>query len=53
MPYTGRDRYGMDSIVNEGADSSSCGVGHGAGAIHLSDEQLAAIERAKEKAGVK
>lgn len=53
MPYTGRDRYGMDSIVNEGADRSSCGVGHGAGAIHLSDEQLAAIERAKEKAGVK
>ena len=53
MPYTGRDRYGMDSIVNEGADRSSCGTGHGAGAIHLSDEQLAAIERAKEKAGVK
>lgn len=53
MPYTGRDRYGMDSIVNEGVDRSSCGTHHGAGAIHLSDEQLAAIERAKEKAGVK
>jgi predicted nucleotide-binding protein (sugar kinase/HSP70/actin superfamily) len=45
-PYVDESRYHHDSIVNEG------GVGHGAPAIHLSDEQLAQIEDAKRRAGV-
>ena len=43
-PYVDESRYHHDSIVNEG------GVGHGAPAIHLSDEQLAQIEDAKPRA---
>ena len=45
-PYVDVSRYHHDSIVNES------GVGHGAPAIHLSDEQLAQIEDAKRRAGV-
>ena len=43
-----------DSIVNEGG-SCSTDMGHGEShfSLHLTDEQLAEIERAKVEAGVK
>lgn len=74
MPYTGRDKFGLDSVVREGGHSCSshhvsaleatgANLGdhgrtapdHGKdyGSIRLSEEQMAAIERAKRKAGVK
>ena len=74
MPYTGRDKFGLDSVVREGGHSCSshhvsaleatgANLGdhgrtapdHGKdyGSIRLSEEQMAAIERAKKKAGVK
>ena len=48
-PYTGSHRF--EDSVSRG-DGSACGV-HGGAGIQLTPEQLAQIEEAKRKAGVK
>lgn len=48
-PYTGSHRF-EDSVAR--GDGSACGV-HGGAGIQLTPEQLAQIEEAKRKAGVK
>lgn len=49
MPYTGRDKYGLDMVAR--GDGSACGL-HGAPTIELSPTQLEQLEEAKRKAGV-